>query len=32
MAYIFLATQMALAFGLVASVYALTYAFLLVTP
>lgn len=28
----YLATQMALAFGLVASVYALTYAFLLVTP
>lgn len=32
MAYIFLATQMALAFALVASVYGLTYAFLLVTP
>jgi hypothetical protein len=28
----FLATQMALAFGFVASIYALTYAFLLVTP
>jgi hypothetical protein len=28
----FLATQMALAFALVASIYALTYAFLLVTP
>lgn len=28
----YLAIQMALAFGLVASVYGLTYAFLLVTP
>ena len=28
----FLATQMALAFSLVASIYAITYAFLLVTP
>ena len=32
MAYIFLAAQSILAFALVASVYALTYAFLLVTP
>lgn len=30
--FIFLATQSILAFALVASVYALTYAFLLVTP
>jgi len=28
----FLASQMALAFAIVASIYALTYAFLLVTP
>ena len=29
---VFLATQMALVFGLVASVYAITYTFMLVTP